>query len=235
MSRYTEHVGARIRLYRKLNGFSLEQLAAMLHKSRATISKYELGQISIDMDTLGELAAVFGIQAASLVDFPAQRRTELSVKSDFFSDGLRYAYWAIGRGRTRRMQYGVLEIQNDATRAILYLQFPDFGHYLDCRLICEGDIHVTEHLTTMNLQNSYSVTDHMFLCCYTPLNIRQEEAVCQCSTITHPAAPVTTKMLFTRQQVPEDETLFQKITFSKEEIQDLRGRNRLVTSPLPFS
>lgn len=52
MSEIRRHIGHRIRMYRKVQGLTLQQLADMIHKSRATVSKYETGEIAIDVDTL---------------------------------------------------------------------------------------------------------------------------------------------------------------------------------------
>lgn len=37
------HVGSRIRFYRKLKNMTQDQLAAAIHKSESTLSKYESG------------------------------------------------------------------------------------------------------------------------------------------------------------------------------------------------
>lgn len=56
MSQINEHVGARIRKYRKSRGITLQQLADQIHKSRASVSKYDAGEISLDIETLFEIA-----------------------------------------------------------------------------------------------------------------------------------------------------------------------------------
>lgn len=43
MSQINQHIGARIRNYRKARGMTLQQLADKIHKSRASVSKYETG------------------------------------------------------------------------------------------------------------------------------------------------------------------------------------------------
>mgnify|MGYP000671620442 CR=1 FL=1 len=48
MKEVSIHVGQRIRLYRKTKNLTIETFAGMIHKSKATVSKYENGDISID-------------------------------------------------------------------------------------------------------------------------------------------------------------------------------------------
>ena len=52
MSDINVEIGKNIRRYRKNNNIKLEELSALIHKSRSTISKYEKGEIAIDVETL---------------------------------------------------------------------------------------------------------------------------------------------------------------------------------------
>ena len=45
----------KIRQFRQSRKMTLDELALAIHKSRATLSKYERGEIFIDIDTLYEL------------------------------------------------------------------------------------------------------------------------------------------------------------------------------------
>lgn len=49
MNEINIYIGGQIRKYRKANGMTLQQLADVIHKSRATACKYENGEISIDI------------------------------------------------------------------------------------------------------------------------------------------------------------------------------------------
>lgn len=57
----TEEIGAKIKYYRKKRGMKIVELAALLHKTGATVSKYESGQIAMDVVTLYEVAAALGV------------------------------------------------------------------------------------------------------------------------------------------------------------------------------
>ena len=56
MNEINIYIGGQIRKYRKANGMTLQQLADVIHKSRATVCKYENGEISIDIATLYEIS-----------------------------------------------------------------------------------------------------------------------------------------------------------------------------------
>lgn len=55
MSKISIEIGNKIRQFRQSRKMTLDELALAIHKSCATLSKYERGEISIDIDTLYEL------------------------------------------------------------------------------------------------------------------------------------------------------------------------------------
>ena len=58
MSEISSYVGAQVRRYRKACGMTIQQLADQIHKSRATVCKYENGEIVLDVETLYEISQV---------------------------------------------------------------------------------------------------------------------------------------------------------------------------------
>ena len=66
MKEVSIHVGQRIRLYRKTKNLTIETFAGMIHKSKATVSKYENGDISIDIETLFTIAQALGVPVNQL-------------------------------------------------------------------------------------------------------------------------------------------------------------------------
>ena len=76
MSNRSEYLGARIRMYRKAKGLSLQDFSAKLFKSVSTVSKYETGDIIVNIDTLYEIAAVLSIPVTELLSFPGDRTAQ---------------------------------------------------------------------------------------------------------------------------------------------------------------
>ena len=63
----TSEIGAKIKYFRKSKHFSLQEMADLLYKSKSTLSKYENGQISIDIETLYAIAKVLGVHVEQLL------------------------------------------------------------------------------------------------------------------------------------------------------------------------
>ena len=66
-SNFYAEVGGNIKTYRKLQHMTQQELAGKINKSMACISKYEKGDISIDLYTLYEIAEVLNIPPALLL------------------------------------------------------------------------------------------------------------------------------------------------------------------------
>ena len=73
---------------RKQKGFSQEELANRLNVSRQTISKWEVGESTPDMEKLAAISDLFEVSLDELVldKAPKAEATEQVVKSEFYSD-----------------------------------------------------------------------------------------------------------------------------------------------------
>ena len=74
---------------RKQKGFSQEELANRLNVSRQTISKWEVGESTPDMEKLAAISDLFGVSLDELVKGEAPEpivSSETIVKSQFYSD-----------------------------------------------------------------------------------------------------------------------------------------------------
>ena len=69
MGSFSYHVGQRIKKYRKSRGYTIEQFSAMINKSKATLSKYENGTITIDIETLYDIAQALNIDLKCFIDY----------------------------------------------------------------------------------------------------------------------------------------------------------------------
>ena len=68
MNDISRQIGARIRARRREMGMTLQQLADAIHKSRASMSKYETGDIVLDVQTLYDLSKALDMELSQLAD-----------------------------------------------------------------------------------------------------------------------------------------------------------------------
>ena len=62
MSEINVEIGKKIRNFRKNQKMTIEELAKLINKSKATVSKYEKGEIIIDIVTLYEIAVYVNLK-----------------------------------------------------------------------------------------------------------------------------------------------------------------------------
>ena len=91
MSEISTEVGKRIRYFRMSRNMTIEELAAAVYKSKATISKYEKGDIVMDIETLYEIANRLHVHVDQLlVSQTPHRVVEHEVNPSFFRDVNRF-------------------------------------------------------------------------------------------------------------------------------------------------
>lgn len=118
MNEINVYIGGQIRKYRKANSMTLQQLADVIHKSRATVCKYENGEISIDIATLYEISQALQVSFGQLTSY--QPTLPLSPpptvgtlqRSPFFQAKRLYFYFY--DGRYHRLKDGVIDIHEHA-------------------------------------------------------------------------------------------------------------------------
>ena len=86
MSELSMEIGKKIRYFRTGKNKTLEELAAAVCKSKATLSKYEKGDIVIDIETLYEIADALQIHIDQLLVNRDKKETdEREIDPVFFS------------------------------------------------------------------------------------------------------------------------------------------------------
>ena len=92
MSSFGYHVGQRIKKYRKSRGYTIEKFSAMIGKSKATVSKYENGTITIDIETLYDIAQKLDIDLKCFIDYhpPVMHSEPVLPKNYYFNQPRAY-------------------------------------------------------------------------------------------------------------------------------------------------
>ena len=76
MGEISKRTGERIRFLRGIKKLSLQELADRVHKSKSTLSKYENGEIVMDVETLCEIAEALEVSPRRLLDLPVSAQKE---------------------------------------------------------------------------------------------------------------------------------------------------------------
>ena len=115
MTELTRHIGSRIHAFRRERHLTLQQLADLIRKSRATVSKYESGEITLDIETLYDISHALGVELSQLTDFqpPAPQTVPLPVRTSSYSPFFEASdlYFYFYDGRYHRMKDGLIHVE----------------------------------------------------------------------------------------------------------------------------
>ena len=227
MSALCDHVGKRIRLYRKSQRLSLEEFSALIGKSKSTISKYENGEISTDIDTLYSIAEALGISLSQLLDY--NDGGVVSVAEDamgFFSD-LRYMYmyYVVGSPKSVVRCFFEFDLSDEGSKVVLYNDVKDTSDFYNCNQLYYGDLHYSDSFVNMVMVNQANSSEDLLLTVPTPMN-NTEEAYGLISGIYEKyRMPISMRVLLSHEGSYTDEELFEKLTLEREDMKEIRKYN----------
>lgn len=220
--RLLEHTGSRIRFYRKLCNMSQDQLAAAIHKSESTLSKYERGAISPDVVTLYDIAYALNIEVSQLVDYSAPTQAAKAPTSHLFGgcSKLHFYYYL---KKEKRFEYSVIELlpTNDGDLEIpcrCYVGIPPSGAYEDCTYYQTGSMISHEMVTYMTMQNNSLKSDRMSMFVQNPfMNNAIAWGIIAGFAFTH-SALYFYKILVSPEPLPISDLDPEEFQYSKEDL-----------------
>ena len=235
MSSFSYFVGQRIKKYRKSRGYTIEQFSSMINKSKATLSKYENGAITIDIETLYDISRALDIDLKYFIDYqPPIFHTESSLpKSNYFNQSLAYMYYYDGRVRqtVRSLLRFSPSVSGDTVEVTLYNDVISFSEPDRCQHLFVGEIKSYDTITHMVLTNQINEAEKMYICMLNPLQNRMP-AIGLLSGIgsTPFFAPIALKTLISKEPLSEGDALLNTIRLDKDDYHLLRYYNMMVVN-----
>lgn len=235
MEHISAALGARVRAFRKDRGLTLQQLAEAIHKSRATVSKYESGEIALDVPTLYELAAVLRVQPGELLP-PVRETAPLpdhggSVPYLFRDAAQFYAYYYDGRNGTLvRCVMDILSRDEAGRfRIAFYMNFKDYSHYQACEHTYHGFMEHFDVLTNIYGQSRDTPVEKISISILASFQDVEQKWGLWTGISSRPIMPVAVKMLFSKTPLAEDRALVARLKISKEDIRLMKIYNMFCT------
>lgn len=224
----TFHVGKRIKMYRKKKGLTIDQLSTLINKSRATVSKYENGNISVDIETLLDISIALNIDVSQLVDFKWKTPDPERIKDCIFSDcSDLYLYYYDGRAK-KLVKSLIQLIYNESAGCIdasLYLDVPSFEQYDKCRCVYLGQMKPFDTIIYFILDNQSNHVETVLINLLNPLEQNTYIWGLLNGIYNNPISPVTIKVLFTRKPLLEREIPIDQLFLTKEDFKSMKQMN----------
>lgn len=230
MSQIDVEVGSKIRQLRQSRRMTQDELAAAIHKSRATLSKYESGDISIDLNTLYDLSDAFGIHPEQLLYL---RTAEgISAQPELlpaFFKGLTRFYGYFFDGRNGKLNRSVFDVfsQTDVSqyRIALYMNCPSLERYQQSENIYWGTMRHFDAMTLMTLENQNNPMEQASVQVLASFLDADTKWGLWNGVSSRPLMPVAAKLLLSKKPLPENTALIHELKMSKEDVQRMKYYN----------
>lgn len=237
MSKITNHVGSRIKMYRKVQGMTLQELADRIHKSRATVSKYENGEIVVDIETLYDISQELNIGLNQLTDYRAEPvmpaeavSTELSMKSPFYQAKRLYFYFY--DGRYNRLKDGIIDISAKADNA------EDYEATLSISIVTQngrssksrylGSVVYSDVLIRFSFVNQLNALEEDLLYIFNPLELRDYTEGLLCGISSADFKPCAFKCIVTLTPQELDENFKKQLMFTPRDLNRWKKLNMMM-------
>ena len=235
MSNFTCYVGKQIRKYRKAGKMTLQDLADAIHKSRATVCKYENGEISVDIETLYEISQTLQVSISQLTTYLPETATEpvnmgRGQKSPFFQAKRLYFYFY--DGRYQRTKDGIIDI---------YEKTDEVGKYKATLTICSvsangrssevfytGKVLYSDMLIRFSFVNQYNPLEEDLLYIFNPLDLRDFTMGLLCGISSADLMPCAFKCVITLKPQEHTENFRHQLLFTKKDLKRLERLNMLL-------
>ncbi len=235
-------VGERIRRERKNRRMTLQQLADRIHKSRASMSKYEKGEVSLDVETLTEIAEALEISPGQLLDLPknqeipAAARTSITGASPFFL--ARRLYFYFYDGRYERLKDGIIDIREaeeepgsfEAALSIRALN--PSGR--SSEVYYTGKVVYSDMLIRFSFVNQYNSLEEDLLYIFNPLELRDSTDGLLCGISSADLMPCAFKCLVTLNPKEHTEELKRSLLITRRELNRWQRLNMLIVDNRGF-
>lgn len=220
-------VGENIRKYRTAYNMTLKELSVKLRKSISTVSKYEKGDISLDLPTFMEISRIFKISPSLLLGQEAELQKEEYIYEKDAAKLYMYSYDTQNKAIVQSIieQYPCLSNGN-TYRAQMFNDIKDIEHPGHCGSFYVGEYKQDGFIGTYFLR-SQMTTEHVFISCIRNLVNPNQQIGLMSGLSNYNMLPITTKVMISNAEMTNKEALMNQLIFSKEDYKLLRKTNYL--------
>lgn len=242
MENINAYIGGKIRNYRKMRKMTLQQLADAIHKSRPTVSKYETGEITLDVVTLCDIAKALEVDLCRLTDYPMAESENREIRSSytgtspfFRADQLYFYYYD---GRYGRLKEAVIYVYKNRmnedgsyeTHMSIHCTTPT-GRSSETAYV--GSVLYSDMLIRFSFQNRTNALEQDLLYIFNPLELRDYTEGLLCGISTADLMPCAFKCVVTLTPCEDQELLRRQLEISPKELRYWKKYNMLIIDNNP--
>lgn len=232
MLNVTKEIGLKIKWLRKQKGLTIQELANAICKSKATVSKYETGQITMDVATLYDIAAVLAVSVDQLLyhhALPISLPIPVNVPN-FFKNQTRF-YMYLFDGRNNSVMRSVINVLYDihangqSYKTEMFMNVPDLKTYQICENIYTGTMKHYDALTNLTFQNCNTPMEQYSINILASFLDAPAKWGLAFGISTRPLMPIAAKVLLAKKPQQETASFIRQLRVSKEDIRLLKLYN----------
>ena len=159
--------GERLKTYRLKKGLSQENIATIINKTKATVSRYESGEVLPDVKDISKICAALEIYEADLYENNVVRTMQDNKSKNPFSTNKLYVYFNAYNFRTKKFAPDKYILELEQKQNICKVKFID---YHDGRIYSEGYLIGNEEIVFVVMEN-YKPTSSRVDVCIIEINI----------------------------------------------------------------
>ena len=200
-----EKVGRNIRKYRMAYNMTLKELAVRLHKSVSTVSKYEKGDISLDISTFLELSKIFKVSPLAIIGDEIAEEEEEYTYAETIEKLYMYSKYKV-------------HLFNDVS------EVKEPG---ECGGLYAGEYEKEGFIGTYMLHNQALKSEHIIISCVNNLVNPGQQLALVSGLSNYTMLPVTFKAVISEKEIVNKEKLMNLLTFNKEDFKLMKQMNYL--------
>ncbi len=227
----SSELGSRIRLYRQAKGISLAALSELVGKSKATLSKYENGEITIDIETLFSIADALEVVPVQLLQGVAPSAPKYTGDCD----GTVHQYLYIYDGVAGRVTKSLLETtyhKEQPPMVTFFYNLPDFENPERCKALYYGTLHVHDIITNYSLQNQSTGYESVFMCLIRPFGSSDRQVGLISGIAASKRLPMSAKVVLCDEIQEETEEFINSLILTKDDFRVIRRSNAFMIDQL---
>lgn len=222
----SKNFGEKLKNYRLQKGLSQENVAVSLGKSKATISRYEKGELLPDVREISIICELLGIYEADLYGNETNRTMQHNKSINPFKTDKLYVYFNAYNYRTRKFAPDKYILELQQKQNICKVKFVD---YHDSRIYSEGYLICNDEIVFAVMEN------------YKPTSARVDVAVLEINICNGTEGlmlggyfgtnakcePSLRKCYFSKKNVEFTYEMFEKLKLNENEQEILNNQNAL--------
>ena len=232
MTKLTEEVGQKIKFFRKKKGLTLEALASAICKSKATVCKYENGNIAVDIVTLYDISHALGIHVEQLLYAePGQPQPAQQAFLPTFFKNLTQFYIYLFDGRSNQINICVADIlsqtEPNVFKVMMYMNISGYDTYQYCENTYWGYLKHYDAVSNLILYNQDTPMEQLTISVLASYLDAPTKWALFFGISSRPLMPIAMKVLISKKRLPQTAELEKKLHISKEDIRLLKLYNML--------